>query len=363
MPKRSLLALPLVLFLAHSAFAVCAVTATVRDERKPVASYWMISWTPVAGATGYVVEASSDDFNTIRRIELDPDETSLEVSRYTTVDEPYVYRITATTPNETCTTTVNVTFKTDRDFMKLTRRSIIPLVGSTPGANGADFHTSLRLRNYSGADMTGQLVFHPLGVPGSSADQSLRYELHNRGDVIQYDDIVKEFNFTGLGSLDIVPDVHGAQASIPRAEVHLFNQTPTGTFGAFESQVQPYDFNVLANPLDLPQAEATMPGPAMRLNVGIRSLDSALVTMLVLRNAQTIGSRSFEMLPDTLVFAPAYVLLPDVDLQPGDVIVIRTFRGTAVPMYSLTDNVTNDPALFVPPTKEPTDVYHYSFQP
>jgi hypothetical protein len=364
MKKRIFLALSLVLFGVQSAFCACALTATARDEHKTVASYWELSWTPVTGATEYVIEGSPDNFETVRRIQIDPtDPLTLEVVRYTTVDETYQYRITAITPNETCSSTVNVTFKSDRDLVRLTRRSIIPLVGSTPGINGANFKTSLRLRNPNGEDMTGKLVFHPLGVPGSAADLSISYELHNRADVVEYADVVKEFGFTGLGSLDIVPDVHGTLASIPRAEVRLFNETPNGTFGAIEPQVQPFDFFVLAQPSETPVAEVTMPGPEMRLNIGARSLDSAFVIITATRNGQTLTNHNMEMPPNTLVFGPVAALLPDVELQPNDLISIRAFRGTAVPIYSLTDNATNDPALFVPASKLRDDVYHYSFEP
>src|ERR1700756_1039341 len=88
------------------------------------------------------------------------------------------------------------------------RKGIIPIVGSTAGANGAHFKTLLRI--YAAPDAHGKIVFHPLGAIASDSDPAMPYSFapnaHVVTDYLEWPDVVAAMGQSGLGTLDIIPD-------------------------------------------------------------------------------------------------------------------------------------------------------------
>jgi hypothetical protein len=349
--KKALLALALTTF-AVQASAQCALDLKLTDLGQ--GKRFELSFARVPNATSYIVEETVDGRNSINSFEISQDLTATRFKRnferQSTYNNSATYRVTALgVPN--CTQDRVVQYKLDPTFRKAMVRSVIPLVGSTAGANGSLFKTSLRLRAVV-ANQSGKLIFHPIGVPATSGDPFIRYNLPETRSVQEWDDVVAAFGATGLGTIDIVPDVNPQNPAVlqvvPYAEVRLFNVTDNGTFGTVEVQTQPFSFHE-----DNPESDAglrvTMPAPELRLNVGVRTFLDSEVDVVVERNGQVIVNRTFDMIGDFLQFMPASAFVGS-EVQPGDEIFVRV-RGAGVPIYSLTDNKTNDPALFVPPVE------------
>lgn len=357
--KRALILTGLVL-LAIQAQAQCDLGIT-KDDVSRGGKIYLLKWNPVPGATHYIVEEiRTNDAGQQTRLSYEVSGEStpqLRVSKHSTEPILATYRVTAIGATELCTGEIQVQFGMDEALARMTRRSILPLVGSTPGANGALFKTALRLRADDVA-LTGRLIFHPLGQPGSDSDPSIPYAIP-AGGVAEWADIVAEFGIVGLGSLDIVPDpLPGTETyRVPLAETRLFNVADGGTFGTLEPQTQAIDF-LYGVPRAIRGMTATTPGPELRLNMGVRSIEASAIFVSVRRGDTTIGYRSFTMARDQLLFTSA-ADFTGMELQPGDVVQISVYSGSAIPMYSLTDNKTNDPALYYPPTRTLLDLSYF----
>ncbi len=344
--------------LAFSAGAQC--TLNLQKEDLGRGERWELSWDKVPGATGFILESPRTDPDTgtvttyRKEIPIEAGtRVTTEVAVKTSVDLTVPYRVIAIgVPN--CTGTIEVNWVSSVTFERIARKSVIPLVGSARGANDSNFKTSLRLRG-TARNQKGILIFHPANVPARDSDPSLAYSLATTSSVIVYDDVVAAFGATGLGSIEIVPDFsteHGWM--VPYAEVRLFNVDATGTYGTLESQTQAIDF-LSGNPDAITSLVLTVPGPELRVNLGARAFEETIVTMKVSRNGDVIASRDWPLTRDFLFFNSA-LASTGVTPQPGDTVTIEIPAGGAVPMYSLTDNRTNDPALFVPPTRIRFDV-------
>ncbi|MFP5246880.1 MAG: hypothetical protein ACLGH0_09315, partial [Thermoanaerobaculia bacterium] len=328
---------------------------------------WELSWSPHPGATSYTVEQIREDEETgtvtIRKVTVQPRGGATRITRevgvLTTVPLTITYRITAVGSPEPCSGTIDVSYPTDTKFQQITRKSVIPLVGSARGANGSLFKTSLRLRG-TGGTQRGILVFHPANVPPHDTDPSMTYEIVGSSSIVEYDDIVTAFGATGIGTIDIIPDFSSSNGwTVPAAEVRLFNVTDVGTFGTIEPQTQAYDF--LGEHVDpIKSLSVTVPDPAiLRLNLAVRSFDDDVLALVeVRRQGVTIVSKNFTLDRDFLLFNSAAVMT-GIALQSGDIITISLPEGGGVPMYTLTDQRTNDPALFMPPVRIQTNVGVY----
>lgn len=338
----------------------CTVTMKVRNER--YGYRYSIGWDPVPNADTYVLEESTDNFRTVYRTELvdqAPEALFREFSYQSSVEVRTKFRLTASSSAgliKPCSTTEDVVFSSDPAFRKVTQKSVIPLVGSTPGLNGSQFKTSVRLRA-TVDDQRGKLVLRRLNVYGSDRDPSIPYALAKRGDTLNFEDIGAAFNYVGLASLDIIPDgAAGGGKTVPFAEVRLFNVAAEGTFGTIESQTQPFDWN---RDLGGQLISFVVPPAGLRLNFGVRTFTASIVAVSVRRGDQDMGGTAIHTPPgDTLIFGSASQMA-GIDLQPGDVIRLGG-QGTWVPMYTLTDNNTNDPALYIPPVKVDLDVETYT---
>lgn len=250
--------------------------------------------------------------------------------------EPGV-RIMAT-GTDACTASIQVTLTPDPEFRKLTRKAVLPVVGSTPGAFGGQFKTSLELRGSSSEK--GRLIFHPAGRAASDSDPSIPYSF-TTSRVIKYDDVVAAMGQSGIGSIDIVPDADSADR-VPEAEVRLYNETSMGTFGSFTEPVMPYDY------LRPPTMQVRMPtDPRFRINIGIRTLTETRVQALFYRADDRLdGFRNYTFPAGWMEMKSAADFLGRA-MAPGESVILN-FTGTAIPFYTVTENSTNDPTLVIP---------------
>ena len=226
---------------------------------------------------------------------------------------------------------------------------VVPGVGSIPGAFGAQFKTSLQIvASPYGGDLSGKLVFHPLGVSGSTSDPSLDLIL-GAGRAVSYPDIVGTMGQTGLGSLDVVLD---AASPAPVVYARVFNDAgPDGTSGLGEQAIdvsQPaYSpatpvlyfgcSGILSTPVD----------PAhFRINLGMRSLDADVTISFVLKDitGATRASAQKSLSPNEFLQIKAEDLL---GAAPGanDYILVSVSGGAAIVYGATTDNITNDPSV------------------
>jgi hypothetical protein len=126
-------------------------------------------------------------------------------------------------------------------------------------------------------------------------------------------------------------------------EARLFNEGPGGTYGTFETAVLPPD---AYRPIDW---NVFVPSSRFRVNIGIRTITAAHVNFFLIAADGAITEKSVD-------YAADYVFLDAADhffgkpVNPGDSIVINISGDDviAIPFHTLTDNSTNDPAVFNP---------------
>lgn len=310
-----------------------------------------LEWTAVPGASGYLLQESTDGMTTSRNYALKSTVTSYPIRHRASDPAKLHYVLTATyetgvsTPGasaDACTGEVQIEIPSDPEFRALTRRMILPVVGSTPGAQGGRFKTSLKLIG-TASDQRGRIVFHPAGRPASASDPSIAYKLVSPGETLAFDDIVAELGQNGLGSIDIVPD-ETAQSNVPRVEARLFNDTEQGTFGTFAQAIRPYDY------LHPQQVIIDVPDARFRLNIGVRTLTATAMQVLVYGTngrLRALKDLSFPAEYMTMVGAAQFL---GVEVTPGESVSLLV-SGSAIPFYTLTENRTNDPTLIVPPAR------------
>lgn len=260
----------------------------------------------------------------------------------------FAYRIIASNPSNPsdvpCVATFSASFSgTAFSLGPRVNRLLLPVVGSTRGANNASFKTSLRLGPPTTLS-TGKIIFHPAGRAGRDDDPSIPYRVEI-GQTLQFDDVVAAIGQSGIGSIDILPIfpfVTSGVTVLP-VEARLFNEAAEGTYGAFEAPVLPAD---VYRPADW---NIFVPSSRFRVNIGIRTLTPAHVTFFHLGVDGSV-SQKFADYPSDYVFLDAADHFFGEPVKPGDSILM-TISGDnvmAIPFHTFTDNSTNDPALFNP---------------
>lgn len=337
--------------LAMDARAACTIAITKEDLGKQ--RRWELSWQPVSGATKYTIESTRtnpDGSTTTTRDTVAPRLTTMrrEVAVASTVPVTVTYNVIATGGAEPCTGTTQINYPSDPTIESIMRKSTIPFVGSVRGANGSNFKTSLRLRGTE-HNQRGFLVFHPSNTQATDLDPIIPYVLAGTASILEWDDVVEAFGVSGTGSIDIVPEVNNGRFTVPDAEVRLFNVAATGTFGTLAWQTQAHDFHS-SNPNAIRELTVTVPSPELRLNLALRTFQDTTAQIELVRGGLIAVLREFTLSRDFLLFNSAAGFLGN-DLRPGDIITIRVLTGGGVPLYTVTDNRTNDPALFMPPVR------------
>jgi hypothetical protein len=224
----------------------------------------------------------------------------------------------------------------------------LPVVASVHGAFGSNFKTSLQLMNPNFSAISGHLVFHPAGVPGSASDPTIGYSLAPR-QTFSWDDVVAAMGQTGVGSVDLYVS---AGAAPPIAVTRIFNDAgAAGTSGFTEPLIRATDVQggigvsvtgFLVGPADTSR---------FRFNIGIRTVGAPVsVTATVLDSGGTAVASVTHSYPanyfeqkSSADFLGGFVLGNDHSIQ-------ITFSGGGLIVYGATaDDVTNDPsAQFMP---------------
>jgi hypothetical protein len=242
------------------------------------------------------------------------------------------------TGTDACTSTLEVMLPVDPAFRALTRKAVLPVVGSTAGAFGGRFKTSLELRG--DGSQKGRIVFHPAGQVASSSDPSIPYAFTTPERILKFEDVVAALGQSGIGSIDIIPD-EDAPDRIPEAVARIYSETSFGTFGSFTRAVLPYDFL-------RPQGfEVRVPDdPRFRLNLGVRTLEATSLQVLFYDPTGRLDGFKTISFPAGWVEMRAASDFVGRALVPGETLVMN-FTGASVPFYTLTENATNDPTLII----------------
>jgi len=354
---RVLAATALFAFVGLPLAASCTfpLTVTVIDAQNGIVR---LSWQTVFGAKQYEIQSTFDDnFSNTKTLDTVPFGTNeiAVTQKVSNLNSGVGYRVIASDPTNPrdiqCVGTTRVTLSGSAfQLVRLVRRTIIPVVGSTRGLNGAQFKTSLRL---GPGTQSGKITFHPAGQVASATDPSIPYDLH--GEKVEYDDIVAALGASGIGSLDITPISFASGLDLLPVEVRLFNEAPGGTFGGFEAPVQPVD---VFRPADW---KLYVPASRFRVNIGVRTITFAHVTFFHIKAAGGQSQKSFDFPPD-YVFMQAADQFFGEPVMPDDTILIH-FSGDdtfAIPFHTFTDNSTNDPEIFTP--QSPSRIFYPELQ-
>ncbi|HXH90616.1 MAG TPA: hypothetical protein VNN25_03470 [Thermoanaerobaculia bacterium] len=308
-----------------------------------------LSWQPTASATNYEVQVSHDGFqHSTTLANLPAGTTGVTVNELTNSPKPYSYRIIASNPSNatdvSCTGAATILYNTSfSGIYQRVSRIVIPVAGSTRGANNAQFKTSLRLGPPT-SESAGKIIFHPAGRGGSDNDPSIPYRVE-RGQTLQFDDIVAAIGQSGIGSIDVVPGnwFPLSDVGLLPVEARLFNEAAEGTYGAFEAPVMPPD---AYRPIDW---NIFVPSARFRVNIGIRTITDAHVSFSHFAAGGPVTEKVLD-LPADYVFLDAADHFFGVAVNPGDSILISVSGDNviAIPFHTFTDNSTNDPAVFNP---------------
>ncbi|HEX7421236.1 MAG TPA: hypothetical protein VF505_15205 [Thermoanaerobaculia bacterium] len=343
----------LAVLFAPVAHAICPLNVRFTDNPPTLV------WDNVSGATSYEIQES---FDNITSRNYQTDSSPFVIQRRSSSDVKVSYIVTAILPSsilsldatsEACRESAVMTLKSDPVFRALTRKAVIPIAGSGPGANGGHFKTALTL-SATGAGERGRVIFHPAGSAARPDDPSIPYVFNEGvGQELKFDDVVAAMGQSGVGSLDIVPD-EGASDVIPAVDARLYNDTTAGTFGTSAPALPPFDF------LQAPTLTISVPASdsPFRVNAGLRTLtDTRAIALVYGTNGRLRTFRNLAWPADYTILGPIAQVI-GVPVDPGESVSIF-FEGAAIPFYTRTENRTNDPELFVGSGGKPANVGAY----
>jgi Abnormal spindle-like microcephaly-assoc'd, ASPM-SPD-2-Hydin/Pregnancy-associated plasma protein-A len=216
---------------------------------------------------------------------------------------------------------------------------VVPAVASTQGALGSYFKTGVQLHNASGTAITGTLIFHEAGAPGTPEDPSLSYELA-LGQTVEFADLLPALLQSGLGSVDLVPRT----GSAPIATVRIFNDAgDAGTTGMTEEllrtgeALEAGEKGVLIAPPEPSRA---------RFNIGVRSLAFGATIRFTVRDAEgTVRTSGAKFYPPSYFAQQTAESFLGIALLANDTITFEVDAGSAIVYGATTDNTTQDPSL------------------
>ena len=343
-------ALVLSLLAAPTAHAFCELSLRFEEGT--------LKWNSILGVSEYWVLEAYGSPTVYRHYSVRG--TSMPVSRRASANATVNYVVTAVVPvgirtldqevapsigTDACAASITIAIDADPSFRALTRRAVLPVVGSTPGAFGGKFKTSLILRPFS-ANQRGRLVFHPAGQVASDSDPSIAYSFTSNAPLV-FDDVVAAIGQSGIGSLDVIPD-EDASSIVPKIEARLYNETPLGTFGTVVAPAYPIDY------LRPPSMEVTIPErDSARVNIGFRTLTDVTMRIFVENAAGTLLSFHDVSYPAGWMQMTPPAQFVGKPVQKGYVITVG-FSGAIIPFYTITENSTNDPTLVVPAPRTPS---------
>ena len=217
---------------------------------------------------------------------------------------------------------------------------VIPAVGSVQGAGGAAFRTTFQTTNEGNSPLKVIYRYHPSKTSGSDSDPSTTLVIAPHAT--DSTDVLAAMGVTGLGSLDVLSTTWS-----PLLTAHVFNDTGNGTNGFIEPMVSVKDVihSAATFRLVIPSDTANY-----RMNIGSRSLANAMQVGCLLYDAAGQQTRTvsksypanyFEQVP-LQEFIGASVPVP-----VGGSLDCQAFFGDLVIYSSITDNRTNDSAIYI----------------
>jgi hypothetical protein len=207
------------------------------------------------------------------------------------------------------------------------RTTLIPVVGSTRGAQGSAFRTSGELSNPGETEISGRLVFHPAGTPAGDNDPWVAYRLAPY-ESQALPDVMASIGVSGVGSLEIIPEEGAAPASVFRVEnggsstvvpaVEPDSVMMTGTHSAVK---MPSDMN------------------RFRVNIGVRTLGSGATIWVCMHDPDGTYIRGFTRYfqANDLVQVPVAELLGG-EVTAGQMVMFTVNAGSAVIYASTLEN-------------------------
>lgn len=305
-----------------------------------VGKAYAITWAVVGSATDYVVDESTDpNFGSL----LTSNPTSSNSASFTHQANRYYYRVRARNLSTGCNTSSGFsnTISVLVSVAPVAQTRIIPVVGSTPGNNGAFFKTSVQLYNAKSSAISGKIVFHTQAISGSATDPSLAFSIQ-AGKSLTYADLLPAMGLgSGLGSADLIAD---AGSSFPIALLRVFNDAgAAGTTGlalepmATTDALKSGDSGVLIAPTDT----------KFRLNIGVRTLELGASITLTVHDKDGVlvktSTRTYN--PTFFQQVGSVTILDGYVLTGGETIGIQVTAGSAFIYGSTTDNTTQDPSV------------------
>jgi hypothetical protein len=346
--RKNLIVLALIcLATTATVYGQCAISVTGPRAAVTSGATFRISWNGVPGAAYYRVSDSSNANVTPQFDAPQTSTTSMDFVRTVTVDRLHHFLVAAYNSNDAliCSGTVTVGLLADEAANRFLRRSIIPVAGSAPGANGAMFKTALTLR--SDSPVKGRVWFRPMGQAPSANDHSIAYDL-GASDRVHWDDVVAAMGASGIGYLEIIPDP-STTPRVPYAMTRVYNETAQGTFGDMVQWNRVSDIaKVGATPNHIQMMNIEYPTDSrMRLNVGFVALEYIDVALGVRRDGVMRQSKVVHLFPGEMRMGNPKQVFELQSWEPGDELFLQFRNGAVLPFYTLTDNGTNDPTVFV----------------
>lgn len=224
---------------------------------------------------------------------------------------------------------------------------VLPVAGSTSGAFGAVFRTSLQLHNPTGSPAAGRLVAHPQGVLGTGLDPSLDYRL-DPGSTLAIPDLLPALGLSGLASVDLVATTGPA----PVAVVRVFNDGGAAGTSGFTVEMMSLSQALAAGNRGVVLVPADLLN--FRMNVGVRALGSGAKIAIVVRNASgaTVQTLSKSYPPDFFAQVSLAEFLGGAALAGSESLTFQVSSGAAIVYGATVDNRTQD-GSFLPAQRVP----------
>jgi large repetitive protein len=223
------------------------------------------------------------------------------------------------------------------------RRLVVPVVGSTAGAQGANFRTGLQLHNPSAGVSRGHLVYRIAGQPGTASDPRLAWELAPFA-TRSWDDIVAAMGQSGLGSLDIVVDT----GALPVVTARAFDDGETsGTKGVSVPALR--ESAAIGSGQRITLIAPADPVRA-RFNLGVRTRAAGARVAIALHaeNGDLIASLGERSWPADYFLQQAAADFLGRAIGGNQSVAITVLDGSLHAYATMTDNLTNDPSIQLP---------------
>ncbi len=224
---------------------------------------------------------------------------------------------------------------------------VLPAAGSTAGAAGSFFKTSVQIFNPGSGSMSGRFVYHAANVAGLPTDPGMDFSVPAQ-ETRTWDDILPAMGQSGLGTLDIL--LPSASSSPAVIVTRIFNDADAaGTAGFTEEAISPNETGTGGRVITNGRSGyLVLPADTdrFRFNIGLRTLASAASVQFTVRNANgSIVGLSSKTMPASSFLQQEAGSLLGVPLPPNGTIRIVINGGGTIVYGATTDNTTNDPSV------------------